>query len=145
MKRLSTLFRLVILFSWIVSVTAVQATIIPDTGQTKCYDASGTVITCSGTGQDGELTPGSAWPTTRFTVNTDASVSDTLTNLTWVKDGNIPGPTACLPTVSKTWLDAQNYINCLNSNYYLGKSDWRIPSINELRSLINYGQSKQST
>ena len=120
-------------------------TVPPDSGQTKCYDSSGTVITCSGTGQDGELTPGAAWPTTRFTINADASVSDTLTNLTWVKDGNIPGPTACAPTVAKNWLDAQNYINCLNTNYYLGKSDWRIPSINELRSLINYGQSKQST
>ena len=35
---------------------------LPQTGQTTCYDASGTVISCTGTGQDGEFQAGVAWP-----------------------------------------------------------------------------------
>lgn len=33
---------------------------LPRTGQTKCYDAAGTEITCAGTGQDGEIRAGVA-------------------------------------------------------------------------------------
>ncbi|MBI5747695.1 MAG: hypothetical protein HZA00_01120, partial [Nitrospinae bacterium] len=40
-------------------VYAVTPTVyLPRTGQTKCYNASGTEISCSGTGQDGELQVG---------------------------------------------------------------------------------------
>ena len=35
---------------------------LPRTGQTTCYDTSGTPIACAGTGQDGELQMGAAWP-----------------------------------------------------------------------------------
>jgi hypothetical protein len=35
---------------------------VPKTGQTTCYDAGGTVISCAGTGQDGDLQLGVAWP-----------------------------------------------------------------------------------
>lgn len=31
---------------------------LPDTGRTKCYDSSGTEITCSGTGQYGDKRAG---------------------------------------------------------------------------------------
>ena len=31
---------------------------LPQTGQTKCYDTSGTEIACAGTGQDGEIQAG---------------------------------------------------------------------------------------
>ena len=34
---------------------------IPQTGQTQCYDASGDVIDCTGTGQDGEYQEGMPW------------------------------------------------------------------------------------
>ena len=145
MSRLSAVYLFINLMSWVVSVPVLQAARVPYSGQTKCYDSAGTAIACAGTGQDGELPAGTIWPVPRFVTYAEQSVSDTLTNLTWVKDGNLPGPVVCAPAVTKNWLVAQNYINCLNKNLYLGKSDWRIPSINELRSLINYGQAKQST
>jgi hypothetical protein len=145
MKRLSILFRLVILFSWIASVPAVQAAIVPDSGQTKCYDTTGAEISCAGTGQDGELTAGVTWPSPRFTANADLSITDNLTGLAWGNDGNLPGAAACNPGVTKSWLDAMTYVSCLNQTGYLGHNDWRLPSILELRSLINYGQLKQST
>lgn len=32
--------------------------LVPKTGQTKCYSATGTEISCAGTGQDGEFQSG---------------------------------------------------------------------------------------
>jgi len=62
---------------------------LPQTGQTTCYDSSGTVISCTGTGQDGEIQAGVAWPDPRFTVSGDC-VSDNLTGLMWAKNGDLP-------------------------------------------------------
>ncbi|MBF0566771.1 MAG: hypothetical protein HQK89_16215 [Nitrospirae bacterium] len=40
---------------------------IPQTGQTSCWDTSGKIISCAGTGQDGDLKSGIVWPSPRFT------------------------------------------------------------------------------
>jgi len=115
------------------------------TGQTTCYDSAGTVIDCSGTGQDGELQSGAASPNPRFVDNGNLSVTDNLFGLVWSKDGNMPGPAACGPAATKSWQGALDYIKCLNSNSYLGKSDWRLPNQNELESLVNKGQASPAT
>lgn len=44
---------------------------LPKTGQTTCYNTSGAVIACPGTGQDGDIQVGVPWPNPRFTVSTD--------------------------------------------------------------------------
>ncbi len=36
---------------------------LPQTGQTVCYDSLGDIIPCLGTGQDGDILAGVAWPT----------------------------------------------------------------------------------
>lgn len=119
----------------------------PTTGQTICYNGSGTVITCTNTGQDGALQTGVAWPSPRFT-NADNStpingsvVVDQLTGLMWTQDGNTPGPAACTPAIGKTWQGALDHVACLNTNNYLGYADWRLPDVNELESLVNANQS----
>lgn len=107
---------------------------LPATGQTVSYAA----------GDDGALQMGEAWQTTRFTDNGDQTMTDTLTNLVWSKDGNAPGPAACGPSLAKTWQGALDYVACLNSNSYLGKSDWRLPNRKELMSLVNRGQASSA-
>ena len=92
-------------------------------------------------GDDGNLRAGVAWPVPRFTDNLDGTVTDALTGLTWTKDGNAPGPAACNPGAAKTWEEALDYVACLNANAYLGHGDWRLPNRNELRSLVNYGDT----
>jgi len=120
---------------------------LPKTGQTKCYDASGTEIPCAGTGQDGDWQEGVAWPNPRFTDNdnSDGTITDKLTGLMWTQDGAVPGPAGCTPGLSKSWQGALNYVACLNTNNYLGYNDWRLPNVNELRSLANYSQSNPAT
>ena len=122
-----------------VNFTAVKITYpidIPQTGQKKCYDTSGTEIYCTGTGQDGEIQSGVAWPDPRFTDNGDETVTDNLTGLVWTKNGNVPGAT-------KTWQEALDYVAGMNAGIYpnYGYTDWRLPNVNELRSLNNAGES----
>jgi len=57
-----------VLFS--VCLSFAQQTQLWETGQTTCYNSSGSVITCTETGQDGDIRAGVAWPGPRFTAGT---------------------------------------------------------------------------
>ncbi len=109
---------------------------VAQTGQTTCYDASGTVIACAGTGQDGEHQAGVASPAPRFTDNGDGTVTDNLTGLIWLKNANCFG--------TRDWATALSDCNTLNSGE-CGLSDgsvegdWRLPNRNELNSLVDAG------
>ncbi len=105
------------------------------TGQTTCYDNNFNIINCAGTGQDGELQKGVAWPNPRFTTNGDGTVTDNLTGLVWLRN-------ASCYTVGR-WDRAVS----LAKNLAAGScgltdgsqaGDWRMPNINELTSLIDY-------
>jgi hypothetical protein len=103
---------------------------VPETGQTLCYDTTGTAIACAGTGQDGEHKAGVAWPATRFTPGagaTAACVTDNLTGLMWPADANLAAAT-------RTWQQALDDANALT---LCGFTDWRLPNVNELESLVN--------
>jgi Protein of unknown function (DUF1566) len=105
------------------------------TGQTQCYDAGGAVISCAGTGQDGELQKGLA---PSYLDNGDGTVSDLRTGLMWEKlsdDGSIHDKDTLY-----TWPGAfGGKIATLNSTSFAGYTDWRVPNVNELLSLVNYG------
>lgn len=105
---------------------------LPKTGQTICYDTSGASIDCTGTGQDGEIQAGLAWPNPRFVDNDNRTVTDKLTGLIWTQDANIA-------TGYKTWQEALDYVKKLNTQNYLGYNDWRLPNWNELESMVNKG------
>jgi hypothetical protein len=107
---------------------------VAKTGQTLCYSDNRTEISCAGTGQDGEYQKGVASPSPRFTDNGDGTVTDNLTGLMWAKDVNLFGP--------RIWSNALTDVN----NLSLGSSgcgssytDWRLPNIKELQSLIDFG------
>ena len=114
---------------------------LPKTGQTTCYDAAGAVVACAGTGQDGDLQKGVAWPSPRFTDNGNGTVKDNLTGLIWLKDAN------CFSR--RTWAQALSDANSL-ANGSCGLTDgssagnWRLPNRKELRSLINYSQANSA-
>ncbi|MBI5048403.1 MAG: DUF1566 domain-containing protein [Deltaproteobacteria bacterium] len=103
---------------------------LPKTGRTTCYDAAGGVISCTNTGQDGDLQKGAAWPSPRFTVDgTGFCVTDNLTGLMWVRTPD---------STTRTRATALTYANGLT---LCGYTDWRLPNVKELRSLINHEQT----
>lgn len=105
------------------------------TGQTQCWDSSDVPTPCVGTAQDGEFQDGLV---ASFTDNGDGTITDTRTGLMWEKlsdDGSIHDKDATF-----TWYAAfSTKIATLNSTAFAGYGDWRLPNINELQSLVNYG------
>ena len=116
---------------------------LPQTGQTKCYDILGNEIPCTGTGQDGDIQAGVAWPSPRFNDNGDGTITDNLTGLMWTQDAGTPTIGACTGG-TMTWQNALNYVACLNTNNYLGHNDWRLTNSIELESVTNIGAINNS-
>lgn len=107
---------------------------LPETGQTTCTDATGVVIACTGTGQDGEYRAGVAWPHPRFSEdNTGNCMTDSLTGLMWVRS---PDATA------RTWQQSLDFTYNLE---LCGATDWRLPNVNELESLVNSEVANQAS
>lgn len=122
------------LFGWPVRSAAAS---LPKTGQTVSTSP----------GDDGAIQAGVAWPNPRYTVAycnasglcpdpaidcdadpTNDVVTDNLTGLSWVR---LPDNT------HRTWEEALTYANGLN---LCGYSNWRLPNINELASMIHNGE-----
>jgi len=120
---------------------------LPRTGQASCYSAEGVVIPCANTGQDGDKQAGVPWPSSRFTDNRDGTVTDTMTGLVWLKDANCTETVGGVARASGllSWPAALTWCNNLASGK-CGLSDnsaageWRLPNINEMRSLVDYGR-----
>ena len=115
---------------------------VPQTGQTQCWNETGSSIPCTGTGQDGDTQAGVAWPIPRFTDNGNGTVRDNLTGLIWIKDQRCP---LLRPDVNglSTWQEALNAAKALASgNCGLTDGsvpgDWRLPNVKELQNLIDF-------
>jgi hypothetical protein len=110
---------------------------LPDTGQTKCYQAvePWAEIPCEGTGQDGEynINPLS------YTDNGNGTVTDNNTGLMWQKqdDGNAYNWYQASGTYDASYNpSSQDVCGSLNLGDH---SDWRLPTKKELMSIVDYG------
>jgi hypothetical protein len=83
---------------------------------------------------EGALQPASG----RFTDNKDGTVTDTETGLMWTKNGDLTGDTMLFH-------QALNYIADMNRGKQpnFGFTDWRLPTLAELRSLVDYTKLKK--
>lgn len=107
------------------------------TGQTTCFDTDGVPIACAGTGQDGDLQMG--LPRTH-TDNSDGTITDEQTLLMWEKKSDDGGPHDQDRTFTFTWANAFAFIGDLNTvPCFAGHCDWRMPQMNELHTLVDYG------
>lgn len=94
--------------------------LVPKTGQTTNWLE----------GDDGDLQIGVPWPDPRFTDKFDGTVIDNLTGLMWTKSAGV--------YVGRTTLsDALTSCSSCDEGGY---TDWRLPNVRELQSLIDYGQ-----
>ena len=105
---------------------------VVDTGQSDCYDAAGATIACPDEGeaffgQDGSY-PGNE---PAYLDNGDGTVTDLTTGLMWQQD----------PGDKMTYDDAVAFAASFD---LAGYDDWRLPSIKELYSLIDFAGTDPS-
>ena len=91
---------------------------------------------------DGDLQKGVSWPDPRFLDNGDGTITDRLTGLVWLQDGDR--------------FSAQYWNGCIDNSNNLQDDgttltdgsqirDWRLPNVNELATLLNAGESSGAT
>ena len=107
---------------------------VVDTGQGKCYD-NDVEIPCPADGvffgQDAQYTglePG-------FTANSDGTVSDNKTGLTWQQTPDVNGDGKINAADKLTFTAAGEH--CTNLSL-AGQDDWRLPDIKTLASLMDF-------
>ena len=153
----------------VVSVSAVLAGLIPDTGQTKCYsnteeipcpqpgepfygqDAqyairppSYTKLDAQGNGLQDEASEWAmAWDHVTGLVwevkADDGSIHDKDNTYTWCD--NNPETNGRDYGHCGDGTDTEDFIDTLNSESYGGFSDWRVPTREELRSIVDYDRT----
>jgi len=112
---------------------------VVDTGQTKCYNAI-TAITAPTPGQAfyGQDAQFAGNPSSYTLSNDGLTVYDTVTGLTWQRSPDTNGDGALTTGDKFTWAQAQARPAALNAVRYGGFTDWRLPTIKELYSLIDF-------
>ena len=136
---------------------------VPDTGQTKCYDAAGNEINpCPSPGQpfygqDAQYAPANPHSYTKLDASGNdlpdsasewVMVRDNVTGLIWeVKEDRDGVRNYANPHDADNiyyWSDSlgdgtgtEDFINTLNQEEFGGHSDWRLPTLKELSSIVN--------
>ena len=75
-----------------------------------------------------------------FEDNKDGTISDNATGLMWSQDDSGADAPDGL-----NWEEALAYVEAKNVANYLGYSDWRLPNVKELQSILDYSRSPVTT
>jgi hypothetical protein len=109
---------------------------IVDTGQGQCYDTRGAATACPAEsdvlfGQDAQYVGNAP----RCTDNGDGTITDAVTGLTWQQSPDTNGDGSIDATDKLTYDQALARASTLD---LAGYTDWRLPTIKELYSLIRF-------
>jgi len=124
------------------------------TGLTTCWDATTNPIACAGTGQDGESLKGLARSYTGPTLSgaSDYTTTDNTTGLIWKSCSEGLSGATCATGTATTYKrdnggtdDAAAACTALNGGPgYASRTDWRLPSVDELQTLTNYNTTNSA-
>ncbi|MDE4907703.1 DUF1566 domain-containing protein [Methanogenium marinum] len=71
-----------------------------------------------------------------FSDNGDGTVTDSATDLMWSQSDSGTGV---------NWEEALAWVQAKNAENYLGYSDWRLPNVKELQSIVDYTRSPDTS
>jgi hypothetical protein len=118
---------------------------VVDTGQTKCYDDH-SEISCPAEGQayywqDGQIDGNQP----SYILSDDGlTIRDNVTGLTWTQSPDLNGDGEIDVNDKLSFAEAQVYPDTLNAANFGGYSDWRLPTIKELYSLMSFAGTDPS-
>jgi hypothetical protein len=118
---------------------------VVDTGQAKCYnnssEAACPVEGAAFYGQDAQFDGNQP----SYTLSADGlTVYDNVTGLTWTQSPDLDGDGDIDVDDKLTFAEAQAYPATLNAANYGGYNDWRLPSMKELYSLMDFSGTDPS-
>lgn len=117
---------------WPVRTQSSAGSGIFQTGQKKCFDEKGRQQDCKKTLQAESIHAGVPWPDPRFDEHGN-TVTDKMTGLTWMSSADGYG-------AAIDWHQAFEIIDRINSHAAEGFTDWRVPKIRELETLVDLGE-----
>jgi hypothetical protein len=125
-------------YSWTITTTYKSGRLpLVDTGSTLCTDVNGNPILCAGTLQDGAISQPRS-----LTRNENGTVVDSVTGLVWsaCPQGTtyVPGGSCTGTATGMTWHDAQAACSARNTEELGGRTDWRLPTADELYTIIDH-------
>ncbi|MDP8254673.1 MAG: DUF1566 domain-containing protein [Candidatus Alcyoniella australis] len=99
------------------------------TGHIKAYPANGTGPIA---GNYVRCVRGEEYGVNQFVDNGDGTITDQATGLMWMQNDSGSGV---------DWENALAYAQTQNEANYLGYTDWRLPNVKELQSIVDYTRS----
>lgn len=111
----------------------------PDTGVTMCHAEDGAAIPCGDTNcpaQDADADFSCPNDEDRFVDNLDGTITDECTGLMWTQNSLDTEGGQGTTNFANQWCEAIEFADGLD---FAGHTDWRIPSLHELQSLVDYG------